>query len=96
MLILIAGWKSHEDSTPTEIYIGTNGESAVEKAREAQNSGEFSKGFIRRFNLNRGSGVPLPVVPDAPAPKAVKAQKTAKAKSAGNEDSTKKEQSPNE
>jgi hypothetical protein len=64
MLILIAGWKGHSDSNPTTVYIGTDGEKARAAALDAQEKATFATGFLRRFNLNRSSGVPLPVVPD--------------------------------
>jgi hypothetical protein len=63
-LILIAGWTSPETTTATEIYIGSDGEKAMDSARKAQNSGKFTAGRIKRYNLDSGGGVPLPVVPD--------------------------------
>lgn len=80
MLIFIAGWTTHEDNKPTNIYIGTDGEAAIEAAKKAQASSKFEKGCIKRFNLNRSSGIPLPVVPDVQI----------KAESAGNEESAPK------
>jgi hypothetical protein len=81
-LILIAGWTSPETTTATEIYIGSDGEKAMKAAHEAQNSGKFTAGRIKRYNLDSGGGVPMPVVPDVEAEKPSSNEKSVKTKKA--------------